>query len=292
MKNKYLFPRWCRSLGLILAVPGLILGYLYAVKGYEIPGFGFKMHKGNSLFQGEFENFTNELAIFLVVIGLTCTAFARNKKEDELSSKIRLNALYWSMAAYYSAYIICFFLQLIFGSIPFISEHTNELNIVMPLLIFNLRLYYLQYTGKDHFVISQPRFLPYRPFRLMGIIFTIAGTAGLIYALITENLFLSSEKWPTIVFAVFFSGLLFWAFSRHKTEDEMMIEQRMESLQIAFYFNYILFLIATLTVYSLNYLLVLIIGQFSLLVYFIIRMEYVRYRNQKITDTFEGGVES
>lgn len=289
MKNKYLLPRWCRPLGFLLAVPGLVLGYLYSINDYEIPGFGFNMRKTDSLFQGRFENFTNELAIFLVVIGLTCTAFAKSKKEDELRTKIRLNALYWSMMTYYSAFILCVLITKLFGSIPFISDHLYELSIVTPLLIFNLRLYYLQYAGKDHFVISTPRFLPYRPFRLAGILLTLAGAAGLIYALATEDLF-SSESGPDISFYIFFFGLFFWAFSRHRTEDEMMIQQRMESLQIAFYFNYILFLIATLAVYSLAYLLILMIGQFSLLLYFIIRMEYVRYKNQKITDTFEGGM--
>lgn len=290
MKNKYLLPKWCRPFGFLITIPGLILGYVFVFHGYMLPGFGFNMRNKPSLLQGQFENFTNELAIFLVVIGLTCMAFAKSRKEDELTSKIRLNALYWSVFIYYSSYIFFLLATLIFGEIPFISEHSVELSIVTPLLIFNLRLYYLQHASKERFIISAPRFLPYKPFRLVGILFTLMGAAGLIYGLVTESLLFSTDNASAISFFSFLLGLLFWAFSKHQIEDEMMIQHRMESLQVAFYFNYVLFLVATLTVYSLSYLLVVNIGQFSLLLYFIIRMEYVRYSNQKTTDTFEGEI--
>ncbi|MCY1521190.1 hypothetical protein D9M68_559910 [compost metagenome] len=292
MKNNYLLPQWCRPLGILLTLPGLVLGYVYSMYNYEIPHFGFNMREKDTLFLSKYENFTNELAILLVVIGLTFMAFAKNKKEDELTSKIRLNALYWSMLTYYSAYFICLLVFLIFDDIPFISDHAYELSIVTPLLIFNLRLYYLQYAGRGQFLIADPRFIPHFPFRITGILFTLAGASCLIYELITEGDLSANNTWSASCFFIFFSGLLLWAFSKHKTEDEMMIQQRMESLQVAFYFNYLIFLIATLFIYSFSYLLVLLFGQFSLLVYFIIRMEYVRYRNQKITDTFEGGIES
>jgi len=293
MKSTYLLPRWCRPIGLLLGIPGLILGYLYSINDYEIPGFGFNLRKSDGLFQQRFENFTNELAIFLVVIGLSFTAFAKVKKEDELTSKIRLSALYWSMFLYYSTYLSgLFFLVFLNGFPSIISDHLNELSVVLPLLIFNLRFYYLLYARKDRFVTQAPRFLPCRPFRFTGIICTFAGATGIGFALAKGILLDSDTRWPAISFFVFFAGLLCWAFSKHKTEDEMMIQQRMESLQLAFYFNYLLFLVATLSFYSLDYLLVLIVGQFSLLLYFIIRMEYVRLKQHNISDPLEKGMTS
>ena len=87
MKSKYLFPTWCGLVGYLLAIVGFTLGYLNIIKKYEIPGFGFNLREKRNFLQGTFENFTNELVIFLVVVGLLFIAFSKSKKEDELKMK-------------------------------------------------------------------------------------------------------------------------------------------------------------------------------------------------------------
>ncbi|MES2651349.1 MAG: hypothetical protein V4663_06385 [Bacteroidota bacterium] len=289
MKSKYLFPTWCGSVGYLLAIPGFVLGYLNIIKGYEIPGFGFNLREKGNLLQGTFENFTNELVIFLVITGLLFIAFSKSKKEDELTAKLRLNSLYWSAMIYYIIYNFCFLLINI-QNIPFISDHILELNIFTPLLIFITRFYYLKYAKTDRFLISKPKFLPNKPFRTLGIALAVVGFSVLIPMIIIDPLFGSDDLISLIAYFIMIIGLLTWSFSKNKIEDEGTMQQRLESLQLAVYFNYGILLLATVLLYSVGYLMVLMFAQFSLLLYFVIRMEYVRYKNTKILNTFEGGI--
>lgn len=288
MKSKFLFPTWCAIVGYLLAIPGFILGYLYTFKGYEIPGFGLKMREKDGLFQKAFENFTNELIIFLVIGGLILIAFSKAKKEDELTAKLRLNSLYWSVMIYYMLYILGYSF-IIIGEIPFVEEHLAEMNLFTPLVIFISRFYYLKHVNKDSFQLSKPNFLSNKPFKTIGIILTILG-----FTVVTISLIIDSNKdWVNIMqtasYLVLVFGLLFWTFSKNKEEDEMTMQQRLEGLQLAVYFNYAVILFLTLITYSLLFLYVLIFAQFSILLFFVIRMEFINYKNNKLINTFEGG---
>src|SRR5690242_15327562 len=97
MKNSFLFPHKLRVVGWILFICGFILGAACLIWEFEIPGFGFKMRESGSLIQSSYEDFTNELALMLVVSGLLITAFSKEKVEDELIAKIRANSLYWAV---------------------------------------------------------------------------------------------------------------------------------------------------------------------------------------------------
>ena len=149
MKSKFLFPTWCNIVGYLMVIPGFVLGYLFIFHNYEIPGFGFQMREKSNLFQNAFENFTNELAVFLVIVGLLFIAFSKGKKEDELTARLRLNSLYWSVMIYYIIYNFGFLLVNYIKEIPFVGEHILELNIFSPLLIFIIRYYYLKYAMMD-----------------------------------------------------------------------------------------------------------------------------------------------
>lgn len=287
MLSKYLFPIWCGLVGYLLAIPGFILGYLNVIKHYEIPGFGFRLREKGDLIEKAFENFTNELAIFLVVIGLLLIAFSKSEKEDELNSKIRLNSLYWGVISYYMVYILFFSISAFLTEISFLNQHYLELNIFTPLLIFIARFNYLKYIKKDIYLIDRPFLLANSPAKKLGILTTLLAVVIAIIAIVSE---LEGGNYFPIIYITFIIGLLLWAFSKYKNEDEMINLQRLESLQLAVYFNYSVLLIATLLFYSLNFLNVLGIANFSLLIFFVIRMEYVNYKNNRILDTFEGGI--
>lgn len=289
MKSKFLFPTWCAIVGYLLAIPGFILGYLYTFNKYEIPGFGFKMRENNRLFQSAFENFTNELAIFLVVGGLILIAFSKNKKEDELSAKLRLNSLYWSIMIYYVLYIIGLLFSITIGEIPFIGEHASEINLFTPLVIFIIRYNYLMHVNKESYLMSQPKFLPNSPYRKIGIFLSLISLMVFILVTVVKTRDLS-DTFSSSAYLGLVIGFMLWTFSRHKIEDEMVMQQRLENLQLAVYFNYAVLLLATILFYSLNYLLVLLFAQISLLLFFIIRMEYINYKNNKQLNTFEEGM--
>lgn len=292
MKNNYLFPKWCGLVGYLLTIPGFILGYLYVFHKFSIPGFGLRLREKDDLIIKAFENFTNELAIFMVIVGLLLVAFSKTNKEDELSSRIRLNSLYWGVIAYYMMYILFFSISAFLTEIPFISQNYLELNIFTPLLIFIARFNYLKHIKKDVYLIDQPFLLSNRPAKKLGILITVLTLILLIVGIVADPQGDVFNKLFNFAYLSFIIGLLLWAFSKYKNEDEMTSEQRLESLQLAVYFNYSVLLIATLLFYSLNFMFVLVIGNFSLLLFFAIRMEYVHYRNNRILNTFEGGTGS
>ena len=270
-----------------MAVPGFVLGYLNIINSYEIPSFGFKMREKTTIIQSAFENFTNEMAVFLVVIGLILIAFSKANKEDELTAKIRINSLYWAVMIYYICYIIGLTFSLTVGEIPFFGDHLVELNIFTPLLIFIFRYYYLTYFSKESYLIGESKFLPNKPYRSIWKIVSLLSIVMLVIGVANKNAQLSDSVTSFSYLGVTI-GLMLWAFSHQKIDDEMVMQQRLESLQLAVYFNYAILLLATLIVYSIDYLFVLMFAQVSLLLFFIIRMEFVNYKNNKVLNQFEG----
>ncbi|MFD2937264.1 hypothetical protein [Spirosoma flavum] len=75
------------------------------------------------------------------------------------------------------------------------------------------------------------------------------------------------------------AGLLLIAFSKEKTEDEMISQLRLEALQWSVYANYIILVIAILTVYDTAFFNVMIYNMFTVLLVFIIRFRWLLYRN-------------
>ncbi|WP_338869823.1 hypothetical protein WBJ53_21145 [Spirosoma sp. SC4-14] len=70
-------------------------------------------------------------------------------------------------------------------------------------------------------------------------------------------------------------GLLFIAFSREKVEDEMISQLRLEALQWSVYANYLILVIAILTVYDGAFFSVMIYNMFTVLLVFIIRFRWL-----------------
>lgn len=70
-------------------------------------------------------------------------------------------------------------------------------------------------------------------------------------------------------------GLILIAFSKVKVEDEYVSKIRLESLQWAVYFNFVLLILATLFVHGMAYFQVIIFNMFTPLVFFIVRFYYI-----------------
>ena len=77
------------------------------------------------------------------------------------------------------------------------------------------------------------------------------------------------------------SGLVF-AFSKEKTEDEMISKIRLESLVWATYINYAVLLLCIVFMYGFSFFSVMIYNMFTLLFFFIIRFHWMLYKNNQI----------
>ncbi|MGV3502834.1 MAG: hypothetical protein ACO1O1_03955 [Adhaeribacter sp.] len=76
-------------------------------------------------------------------------------------------------------------------------------------------------------------------------------------------------------------GALLVACSEEKTEDEYIARIRLESLLWATYANYGLLLLAIVLVYDLAFLQVMMFNMVTLLLLFLIRFNFILYRNTK-----------
>jgi hypothetical protein len=126
MKTRFLFPYWCRYLGL-----ALFLVHIPVVLYHNAIGFHFPAESpDDSLFNSHhvFFIFTS----LVMVIGLFLIAFAKEKIEDEQIWHIRLDSLRWAIYVNYLILII---------SLVFTKDvhHMLQLNLWAPLIFFIIR---------------------------------------------------------------------------------------------------------------------------------------------------------
>lgn len=89
----------------------------------------------------------------------------------------------------------------------------------------------------------------------------------------------------TIMGVLFIIGALLVGFAKEKTEDEFISNLRLSSLMWAVWLNYILLLVAFIFVYGFPFFEVMTYNMFSVLLIFIIRFNFILYKNSKsLTD--------
>jgi len=248
MKSYLLFPNKFKIIGWLLFIPGFILGAAWLEFQYEIPGFTLKLRDRSELFQPQYENFTNELALALVVAGLLMTSFAREKVEDELIAKIRANSLYWAIlvgALVRLAFVLSgFFNAELF--LPFAQ-------FFVPLLIFKFRYYYLMNRKDDVYTLDNLYYLPKWPYRPIGIVLSIFLIGIILYDMYNP---LASSNFLSIMANFTFVPLIAWVYSKEDKEDEFITSLRVQSMQFAVILYYLLLLIANVVLYSAYFLYV------------------------------------
>lgn len=142
MKTFRLLPTHWKRIGFVLAIIGAVLGALTIFSGYEIPGFGFNMRAEAKFITPMFENFTDELALTLLLVGLLLMAFSRVKFEDERVQLIRLEAFQWSFLVHFSILLLANWL-LYAGNF----FYAMLFNLFTPLVVFLLRFHYVLYVS-------------------------------------------------------------------------------------------------------------------------------------------------
>ncbi len=85
----------------------------------------------------------------------------------------------------------------------------------------------------------------------------------------------------TIVGVLFIVGCLLVGFTKEKNEDEFIAKIRLSSLLWAVFVNYSLLLIAFVFIYDTAFLSVMIYNMFTVLLIFILRFNYILYKNSK-----------
>lgn len=85
----------------------------------------------------------------------------------------------------------------------------------------------------------------------------------------------------TIVGVLFIIGCLLVGFTKEKNEDEFIAEIRLSSLLWAVLVNYSLLLVAFIFIYDIAFISVMVYNMFTVLLIFILRFNYILYKNSK-----------
>jgi hypothetical protein len=119
---------------------------------------------------------------------------------------------------------------------------------------------------------------PHRFQKVGWVIFALAAALG-IYILVT-----GFDTTPTMnniaIIGITVGGILATC-SKEKIEDEMISHIRLNSLLVALYINYAVLIVASLLVYDLDFLQVMIYQMFTILLVFMVVFRYQVWRLQK-----------
>lgn len=135
------------------------------------------------------------------------------------------------------------------------------------------------------------------PSAVVGIVFRIldseninlsdivSGTAGETGCLDNDFFRMTAELTNnTILGILVIAGGLLVSFSKEKVEDEFVANLRQSSLMWAVFVNYVLLIFCFAFLYGEAFFEVMIYNMFTVLIIFIIRFNYILYRNSKNAD--------
>ncbi|MCF0165247.1 MAG: hypothetical protein HUJ92_08175 [Bacteroidales bacterium] len=131
MKNNYLFPTWCKTVGIVCSIPFLLLGILFIIDSAAMGIDDLKF-----LYDCEF---LATLDIIALSVTLMMVAFAREKDEDELTTSVRASSL---VIAVEISYVIIFIAALCLYEFAFLSFLCANLfsMLILYIIIFNCRM--------------------------------------------------------------------------------------------------------------------------------------------------------
>ena len=118
MASKYLIASKFKPIGWIILIPSVILGLFTLFNEWEPPFFDATVFgifidsfiNTDKMFGTIENNILDELLGILVIVGSLFVAFSRERDEDELISKIRLESLVWATYWNYGILILAFLL--------------------------------------------------------------------------------------------------------------------------------------------------------------------------------------
>jgi hypothetical protein len=95
--------------------------------------------------------------------------------------------------------------------------------------------------------------------------------------------FIHANVTNTLVGVLFIIGGVMVGFSKEKREDEFIANLRLSSLLWSVWVNYLLLLLAFILVWDMSFLNVMVYNMFTILIIFIVRFNYILFKNSKTT---------
>lgn len=92
---------------------------------------------------------------------------------------------------------------------------------------------------------------------------------------------ITTDVTNTLVGILFIVGGIMVSFAKEKKEDEFIANLRLTSLMWSVWVNYALLLLCLIFVWGLAFFNVMVYNMFTILIIFIIRFNYILYRNAK-----------
>ena len=160
MKTNYLLPNKYKTLGWILFIGGIILGFTIVFSDFEYEPISAKVI---SIFNEPFiddpfddkdtfklfkiieTGISSEIASIAIIIGGLIIGFSKEKIEDEFIYKLRKDSLVWAIIFNYFVLVstIVFIYDLTFF-------HVLVYNMFTPLLFFIIRFNFLKLKSRSH----------------------------------------------------------------------------------------------------------------------------------------------
>ncbi len=142
MKTGFLFPHRYRLIGWAVFVPSLVLGLAYLYADFALEFLTIYEPKTSEVHGWRINNWpinlTDEVAALGVIAGLLMVGFSKEKVEDEMVGRLRLDALQWSV--YVNYLILALAILLVHGD-RFLDVMVY--NLFTVLLVFVVRFRWL-----------------------------------------------------------------------------------------------------------------------------------------------------
>ncbi len=151
MKARYLFPNSFKKVGWVIFSVSIVMTLIFFMleegpKFLDFKVFSLEVSnifEGSKFFHWIKNNLFDEITSLTIIIGAMLVAFSAEKVEDELISKLRLDALVW---ATYANYIILVISIILVYDLEFLW--VLVFNMFTTLVLFVIRFHWLLYKHK------------------------------------------------------------------------------------------------------------------------------------------------
>jgi hypothetical protein len=109
-------------------------------------------------------------------------------------------------------------------------------------------------------------------------VFALWSTNQELFTIINKNIY------NEIVMIPLLASLMIVTFTKEKHEDEYIMKLRLDSLVWSIYINFSLLIVAIIFIFRDGYYNIMIYNQFTVLILFIIRFNFVLYKNKHQLD--------